>query len=165
MATRIATAINARFANAAKVEDPGSIALTPPADSAGGGRAVFLAQVAELTVTRQVRARIIIDGRDGTVAAGGDLPVGNAVVSYGSLTLAIGGAGAPAANGAAAAQPDGGPPAGPPPVPGQVRVAQGTTVQDVAAALHAVAAPAKAIASIFASLREVGALTAEVQVR
>jgi flagellar basal body P-ring protein FlgI len=38
-------------------------------------------------------------------------------------------------------------------------------VQDVAAALHAIAAPPAAIAAIFESLRSVGALSAEVVVR
>ncbi len=163
MATRIAAAINGRFAGAARVEDPGSIALKPPADSAGS--VGVLAQVAALTVKLQTAPVLVIDGRDGTVAAGGDLPVGSAVVSYGSITLAVGksapAAAAPAGTRPAAATA----PAAGDPVPGEVRVPAGTTVQDVAAALHAVAAPADAVASIFESLREVGAIVAEVRVR
>lgn len=153
MATRIAAAINAKFSGAARVEDPGSVALTPPAAAdgvAGGGIAEFLAQIGDIRVPVETRPRIVIDGRDGTIAAGGDLPVGDAVVSYGSMTLTIGGAGQGA---------------GAQPVPGQVRVRGGTTVQDVAAALHSMAAPATAIAAMFESLREVGAITAEVTVR
>jgi flagellar P-ring protein precursor FlgI len=46
-----------------------------------------------------------------------------------------------------------------------VRVAPGTSVQRVAAALHAVQTPAADIAAIFAALRDVGALSAEVVVR
>ena len=46
--------------------------------------------------------------------------------------------------------------------PGDVRIPTGTSVQDVAAALHAVAAPPSAIAAVFESLREVGALAAGV---
>jgi len=160
MATRVAAAINGRFAGAARVEDPGSVALKPPADS--GGVLAFLAQVAGLTVKLESVPMLVIDGRDGTVAAGGDLTVGSAVVSYGSLTLAVGkpAVGAAAGPAAAAAQAQ-----GREPVPGEVRVAVGTTVQDVAAALHAVAAPAAAVAAIFESLREVGAITAEVRIR
>lgn len=151
VATRIAAAINAKFSGAARVEDPGSVALAPPAAAdAGNGATAFLAQVGDLTVAVEARPRIVIDGRDGTVAAGGNLPVGDAVVSYGSMTLTIGGAGQGA---------------GAQPVPGQVRVRGGTTVQDVAAALHGMAAPATAIAAMFESLREVGAITAEVTVR
>jgi flagellar P-ring protein precursor FlgI len=46
-----------------------------------------------------------------------------------------------------------------------VRLPAGIPVQRVATALHAVQTPANEIAAIFAALREVGALTAEVVVR
>jgi flagellar P-ring protein precursor FlgI len=46
-----------------------------------------------------------------------------------------------------------------------VRVAAGTSVQRVAAALHAVQTPPAEIAAIFAALKEVGALSADVVVR
>lgn len=163
-ATRIAAAINAKFAGAARAEDPGSVLLTPPADTSAGGRALFLAQVAELKVEADRKPRIVIDGRDGTIATGGELPVGSAVVSYGSLTLTVAPPGAqPAAPAAAGAGQ--GTAAGPGPIPGQVRMDSGASVQDVAAALHGMAAPATAIAAIFESLREVGAITAEVTIR
>ena len=145
-ATRIATAINASIGDGtASVEDPGSIALaldpaaTPPAET--------LASIVALMVTPDRAAQIIIDGRDGTVVAGGGLTVGEAVVSHGSMTLSIGG------------QP------GADLTPGDVRIPTGTSVQDVAAALHAVAAPPSAIAAVFESLREVGALAAGVLIR
>jgi flagellar P-ring protein precursor FlgI len=48
---------------------------------------------------------------------------------------------------------------------GAVRVAVGTPVQRVAAALHAVQTPPADMAAIFAALREVGALQAEVVIR
>ncbi len=145
-AIRIADAVNAELGpGTATVEDPGSVALSLPE---GESTAVLLSRIGELRVQRDRRPRILIDGRDGTVVAGGDIVVGEAVVSHGSLTLTIGGS-------AASEQW----------VPGVVRVASGTTVQDVAAALHAVAAPPSAIAAIFESLRSVGALAAEVNVR
>jgi flagellar basal body P-ring protein FlgI len=73
--------------------------------------------------------------------------VGPAVVSHGGLTLTV----------AATTTAE--------PAPGEVRVAMGATVQDVAAALHGVGAPAGAIAAIFEALRSVGALVAEVRIR
>ncbi|HEX6039235.1 flagellar basal body P-ring protein FlgI [Longimicrobium sp.] len=143
-AVRVAEAVNnAIGAGTATVEDPGSIALTVPQ----GEAAATLARIGELTVRPDRPARLVIDGRDGTVVAGGDLRVGEAVVSHGAITLTVGGTGG--GNGAE----------------GAVRVAAGTPVQDVAAALHAVNAPAAEIAAIFQSLREVGALSAEVVVR
>jgi flagellar P-ring protein precursor FlgI len=158
-AAKIAAAINAALGpKTASVEDPGAVALTLP-DS--GDRAVLLAKVRELAVRPDRAARLVIDGRDGTVVAGGDLTVGEAVVSHGAVTLSIAGAtpnatspaAAPAARGAEAQ------------TPGDVRVAVGTSVQKVAAALHAVQTPAPEIAAIFLALREVGALSAEVIVR
>jgi flagellar P-ring protein precursor FlgI len=50
-------------------------------------------------------------------------------------------------------------------IPGSVRLPAGLPVQRVASALHAVQTPAAEIAAIFAALREVGAITAEVIVR
>jgi flagellar P-ring protein precursor FlgI len=126
------------------VEDPGAVALNLPADPAE--RVATLSRVEELRVQPLRQTRIIIDGRDGTVVAGGDLTVSEAVVSHGAVTLTIGGA-----SGAAS--------------PGEVRVPGGTSAQQIASALHALQTPATEIAAIFESLREVGALAAEVVIR
>lgn len=145
-AMRVADAINAALgAGSASVEDPGAVALKLP--DAPEQRMSALSRIAELAVEPVRTARVIIDGRDGTVVAGGDLAVGEAVVSHGQVTLAIGAAGAGEA------------------APGEVRMAPGTTAQQIAAALHAVQAPPVEIAAIFESLRQVGALSAEVVVR
>lgn len=148
-AARVAEAINAAVgANTAIVEDAGSIRLTPPAAEATS-LPLFLARVAALPVDASPAARLIVDSRDGTVVAGGTLALGAAVVSHAGITLTIGGA---------AGNPGGG-------AEGAVQVASGASVQDVAAALHAVGAPATSIAAIFESLQTVGALRAEVVVR
>ena len=64
---------------------------------------------ATLSVRPDRAARLVIDGRDGTVVAGGDMTVGEAVVSHGAVTLTIGAradaAAAPAAAGAATRRP------------------------------------------------------------
>lgn len=142
-AVRMADVVNAEYADAATVEDPGSILLEPPGDTPVP---VFLEEVTALTMEPDQEARIVIDARDGTVVASAGLTVGEAVVSHGALTVTIGGT----------VQDD---------VPGSVRVPAGTSVQDVATALHAVAATPQAIAAIFRSLREVGAIRAELVVR
>jgi flagellar P-ring protein precursor FlgI len=145
-AARIAQAINGALgAGSAAVEDPGAVTLALQGDAAD--LAITLSQIGDLPVIRQREARVVIDGRDGTVVAGGGIQVGEAVVSHGSMTLAIGGA--PGAPGAV----------------GDLRVPEGTSVQEVAAALHAVAAPPRAIAAVFESLKEVGAISAEVTIR
>ena len=151
-ATRIAAAINAELGDGiAQVTDPGAVNLdlTGPA---GENRALTLAQIGQLSVAPQRIARIIIDGRNGTVVAGGNMVVGEAVVSHGSMTLVVGGT---------QTQPD----STAMPIPGDVRMDAGVSVQDVAAALHAVAAPPSAIGAVFEALREVGAIQAEVTIR
>jgi flagellar P-ring protein FlgI len=147
-ASRIVEAINSSLgAGTAQVEDPGSITFQMPSDSSASF-AQRMTSIGELTVRPERAARVIIDGRAGTVIAGGGIRIGEAVVSHGAMTLAIGGS-----------------PAGDTNVPGDLRIAEGATVQDVAAALHGVAAPPQAIAAVFESLRQVGALTAEVTIR
>ncbi|MDQ2889505.1 MAG: flagellar basal body P-ring protein FlgI [Gemmatimonadota bacterium] len=154
-ATKIVAAINQAIgANTAKVEDPGSVSLTIPPS---GDRAATIVKIQDLKVTPDRASRLVIDGRDGTVVAGGDITVGEALVSHGGVTLTIGG---PAGTAPAAAGPNG-------PTGGNqaVRVATGASVQAVAAALQAVQTSPTEIAAIFESLREVGALSAEVVIR
>jgi len=155
-AAKIVAAINQSVgANTATVEDPGSIALTLPAND----RATTLVKIQELKVTPERPNRLVIDGRDGTVVAGGDITIGSAVVSHGGVTLVIGTA-ADVGNGAGAKAPaegEGGTQA--------VKIQSGASVQKVAAALQAVQSTPAEIAAIFSSLREVGALAAEVTIR
>jgi flagellar P-ring protein precursor FlgI len=127
------------------VEDPGAIALTLT-DTAAGPIAV-LGRIADLRIERSQIAQVMVDTRDGTVVVGGEVAVGQGVVSHGGLTLTVGATRTEA------------------PTPGEVRVATGASVQDIAAALHAVGAPPTVIAAIFESLHKVGALAAEVKVR
>ena len=144
VASLIADAINQALGDGTgTVTDPGAIQVQVQAGESG---ATFR-QIGDLTVSLPATARVVIDNRDGTVVAGGDVRVGPAVVSHGSLTLSIGG---PGGDGA---------------VPGDVRVPADVNVQEVAAALHAVAASPSAIASVLQKLKAAGAITAEVWVR
>lgn len=144
VASLIVEAIDAALGpGTAQVADPGAVTLA----GAEGEAAGVLRDVGDLTVVVPATARVVVDNRDGTVVAGGDIRVGAAVVSHGSLTLAIGG-------GVAGGD-----------VPGSLNLSPDANVQEVAAALHAVAAPPSAIASILQKLKEAGAITAEVIVR
>lgn len=146
-ASRIAAAINEALGEkTAVVEDEGSVQVTL-ADSVV--KATAYTRIRELSVRPERAPRLVIDGKDGTVVAGGDMTVGAATVSHGAITLALG---ADVAADTSA-------------IPGSVRLPANISVQRVAAALHAVRTPPAEIAAIFASLREVGALTAEVIVR
>jgi flagellar P-ring protein FlgI len=150
VASRIATLIDSVVgAGSAKVEDPGAITLTLT-DSAGGGLAASLSRIRDLKVPIARVARIVIDQRQGTVVAGGDLTLGPGVVSVAGVTLSI----------------------GPPPADttqqearGTVHVPTGATVQQLASALSAVRTPPQQVAQIFEALRQVGAISAEVVAR
>lgn len=147
-AEQIAEALNGAFGEgAAEVEDPGSVRVRT------GGDAPSLTALQGVAVTVARRPTILVDSRDGTVVAGGGIRVGEAVVSHGGMTLAI--------QGTAVEEEDAGQPA----APGELRLPGGVSVQDVAAALHAVGASAREISAILRGLRDVGALQAEVVVR
>ncbi|MEX2584025.1 MAG: flagellar basal body P-ring protein FlgI [Gemmatimonadota bacterium] len=145
-AMRVAAAVNAEIgAGTAIVEDPGSVALTLPED--GIERIELLTLVNEIRLETARPTRIVIDSRDGTVVAGGDLAVGAAVVSHGLVTLSIGGDGVGGGG------------------PGDLQVPAGTSAQEIASALHAFQTPPTEIAAIFESLTEIGALSAEIVIR
>ena len=153
-ASRIASAINAAFGDgAARVTDPGSLALSPRGGTPEADMS-FYAAVDTLQVVTQGPARIIIDGRQGTLVSGGEVRLGPAVIHHNGVTLAIGGA---ARTGAAAADSTAG--------GGLVRMADRVSVQDVAAGLHAAGVRTDDMAAIFEALRAAGALHAEVVVR
>jgi len=146
MATRIATAINKELGeDMAKVEDPGSIALNFKDQKED--HAAVLARVQDLRVQPQRLARLIIDSRDGTIIAGGELTVGEASVSHGGITITVGAVDTTAAPS------------------NTLRMAPGTPVTRIAAALHAVQAAPAEIAAIFESLRAIGAIAADIIVR
>ena len=153
-ASRIATAINLVFGDGtAKVEDPGSLALVPKGDSPEAEMS-FFASVDTLSVVTQGPARLVIDGREGTLVSGGDIRVGPAVIHLHGVTLAIGGAGAPGGGASDSTAHE-----------GLVRMAARASVQDVAAGLHAAGVRPEDMAAIFESLQASGALRAEVVVR
>lgn len=146
MATRIATAINREMGDGtATVDDPGSVSLN--LKDSKEDRATLLARIQDMRVQTQRVAKLIIDGRDGTIIAGGDLTVGEATVSHGGVTLTIG------VNDTTAAPPN------------AVRMAPGTPVTKVASALHAIQATPNEIAAIFESLRTIGAIACEITIR
>ncbi len=148
VATRIAAVIDSALgAGTARVDDPGSVSLTFK-DSTGNARSIALAKLRDLPIRVVRGAKVIIDGRDGTVVAGGDVTVGEAVVTHGQLTLSIGGG----ADTSAVST-------------GEVRLQPGISVQRIASALHGVRSSPSEIAAIFSALREVGAIAAEVVIR
>jgi flagellar P-ring protein precursor FlgI len=154
-ASRIAAAISAVHGDtSARVEDAGSIRLNPGAQRADSV-ATWLAAIDTLPVLVVETARVVIDGREGTVVVGGEVRIGPATVSHRGLTVRVGG---PPPD-SSAAQPAGSDSLS----AGMVRAGAGASVQELVAGLHA--AGARDVAAIFDALRAAGALRAEVVVR
>lgn len=152
-AARIAAAINVSFGQGtAKVEDPGSVALQPRAGSTET-EIGFLAAVDTVMVLTEGPARLVIDGREGTIVAGGNLQLGPAVIHHEGVTLQIGGAARGGATPDSLAR------------EGLVQMGPRASVQDVAAGLHAAGVRGADMAAIFEALRASGALVAEVVIR
>ena len=148
-AQHIAEAVNGAFGpGTARVTDPGTLALQAPA-SATDTPMGFLAAVDTLVVRVDTPARIVLDARRGTLVAGGDVPVGPAVVQYRGVTLEVGAFTAAGADSTS----------------GLVRLPTRASVRDVAAGLHAAGVDAEGMAAIFEALHAAGALRAEVVVR
>jgi flagellar P-ring protein FlgI len=159
-AQRVAQAVNAAIGDTvAKVDDPGSITLNP--GGKGADNLVSLLAALDTVPVRVVPdSRIIIDGRSGTVVTGGTVRVAAATVSHKGITLRIGGpaTASPAPDTTAR-------PSRPAAASGLLEVTDGATVQEVAAGLHAAGAQPQEIAAMFAALRDVGAIGAEVVIR
>jgi flagellar P-ring protein precursor FlgI len=143
-AQRIVEAIKTELRGDAKIEDPGSILVELPRGDDG---LAFLARIQDLRVPPTSVARLLVDARDGTIAAGADLVVLDGVVSADGITLAIGGA---AADPAAAS--------------GET-IRSGARVRDVMEALRVLRASPQQTSAIFLALRDAGAIRAEVIVR
>lgn len=149
VAARIAAAIDSAVgAGTARVDDPGRVTLSPPA-TATDNLAVFMAGLDTLSVRVPVAARIVIDARTGGVVAGGNVPLGDAVVSLQGITVRIGGAARADSTG----------------TPGVLALGTGATVQDLAEGLRALGIGGSDVAAVFDGLRAAGAVTAAVLVR
>jgi flagellar P-ring protein precursor FlgI len=154
-ATRIASAITTAFGpGTAKADDPGSISLNPGNGSADSLSA-WLAAVDTISVAVVEAARIVIDGRDGTVVIGGEIRVGAATVSHRGITVQVGAVAGDSAAPTAADSAAG----------GLILTASGASVQALVTGLHAAGARGTEMAAIFDALRAAGALRAEVVVR
>lgn len=152
-ATRIAAAINGAFgAGTARVEDPGAVALQPGTGATETGIG-FFAAIDTLSIESPAPSRLVLDAREGTLVAGGDIPVGPAVIHHRGVTLQIGGPPAAATSGANGAP------------TGLVRMDARASVQEVAAGLHAAGVKPEDMAAIFEALQAAGALRAEVIIR
>ncbi|MEM9665630.1 MAG: flagellar basal body P-ring protein FlgI [Bacteroidota bacterium] len=84
-ATRIAEVINAQYPDAAVVEHAGLIRVTVP--DAVTGIPQLYAALEDVLVEVDVPARVVVNERTGTIVAGGNVRLGEVMITYGSLVI------------------------------------------------------------------------------
>jgi len=166
-ASRLAEAVNRRFAGAARCENAALVEVAVPPEFAG--RPIeFMAAVESLTLETDAVPKIVINERTGTIAAGRDIRIRPVAILHGALSIEIRTAfdvsqPPPLSAGQTTVTPD---------VQVNAREEQArhiqlrpeATVDDLARALTAIGATARDIIAILQNLKASGALDAEIEV-
>ncbi len=167
-ATRIATAINQRFGDSlAFVSQLHSVAvIVPPQFRDPAARYAFLSEIQQLEVTPDVRARVVINERTGTIVVGGNVKVLPAAIAHGNLSVEIQsepivsqpapfsqGKTVVVPNTSATVYQDEGK---------VVTIGNATTVQEVAQALNLLGLTPRDIVAVLQALKEAGSLQADL---
>ncbi len=164
-AKRVQDAINERFrSRIATALDSATVRVRIPD---GVNPVDFLAEVENLEVETSQVARVIIDGRTGTVVLGGDVRIAPVAVAVGSLVVKV-------REKPQVVQP-------PPLSPGETREVprtevevveekrrlvplRGTTVQELVSSLNRIGATPREIISVLQAIKSAGALKAKLEV-
>ncbi len=163
-ASRIVQAINAVAPDAAAAPHPGLVTVRIPADA--GGPTAFLASLDTLRVGVDLPARVVINERTGTIVAGGNVKIGQVMVTYGNIVVStkerplvsqpapLGqGETVVAAEGSATVDED---------ATRSVVLSANTDVNQLAAALNELGMTARDVIAIFQAIDRAGALQAEL---
>jgi len=166
-AARIAQAVNRRFPSVASAENSALVSVVMPEDYVH--RAIeFIAEIENVPVDADQRARIVINERTGTIVMGKDVHIKPTAILHGNLTVQI-------ETNFAVSQPG-------PLSSGKTEVIpqttttakeekarnvvlkQGATIEELVRALTAIGSTARDIIAILENLRAAGALEAELEV-
>ena len=135
-----------------------------------------LARIEELRVSPDVKARVLINARTGTIVVGASVSIGAVAVSHGGLSLRIVPTAKPVgpdgqSTGVAWSDPvtrlrSDEPPPGvkPPIVPGSLGMVEGVTVDQIANALNAMGARPRDLVAIFEAIHRAGALHGSLEI-
>lgn len=167
-ASRIAKAINTVYPLSVHASDPGTIEVVVPGDRLGDVNG-FLADIGAIRVHPDLKARVVVNERTGTVIVGSHVRLGQVAVTHANLSIVTTESPqvsqpAPFSNGETTTVPR-----------TQVEVTEersalsvmdgGTTVGDLAQALNALGVAPRDLSSIFQQLKAAGALHAELEFR
>ncbi|MDB5307476.1 MAG: flgI [Gemmataceae bacterium] len=161
----IAKAVNERFPGVATPLDPGSVLLCPAPDPCRTPTQ-FLAEVGLLEVRPDLPARVVINERTGTVVAGEHVAISTTAVAHGNLYIGVSvtqtvSQPAPFSGGQTVVVPQTTVSA----AEGRGRlivIPQAATVAEVARALNALGVTPRDLIAIFQTLKQAGALHAEL---
>ncbi|MFP4521792.1 MAG: flagellar basal body P-ring protein FlgI [Fibrobacterota bacterium] len=156
--------------NIARVKDAANVSVSIPDEFMNGYRvAEFLARLEVLSFDMDMKSRIVINERTGTIVAGGDISISRVAISHGALTLEVV-AEAPA-GGEEGEEGEEAPAAAPASSSGgrekeeparMVVLQESTNVSELADALTALQVPPRDIISIFQAIKRAGALQADL---
>jgi flagellar P-ring protein precursor FlgI len=164
-AKRVQDAINSRFGEGiARAIDSATVKVRIPE---GLNPVDFLAEVENLEIRSSQVAKVVIDGRSGTIVLGGNVKINPVAVAVGSLVVKV-------KERPEVVQP-------PPLSPGETKVVprteievveekrrlvplRGTTVQELVNSLNRIGATPREIISVLQAIKEAGALKAKLEV-
>lgn len=166
-ASRLAEAVNQRFAGSARCENAALVEVALPSEFAGKP-VEFMALLETLTLETDAVQKIVVNERTGTIAAGRDIRIRPVSILHGALSIEV-------RTSLEVSQPpplSGGQTTVTPDVQVGVREEQAkhiqlrpeATVDDLARALTAIGATARDIIAILQNLKAAGALDAEIEV-
>lgn len=169
-AGRIENEINGKYGRVvARMLDSGTVLLDISATDALSP-AHAIGEIENLLVTPEIKARVVVDQRSGTIVMGADVRISRVAVSQGNLTLRIQeepivvqpnpfteGQSIVVPRTQASITEDAG--------PGLAEVAEGTTLSEVIAGLNALGVSPRDMIDILKSIKAAGALNAEFIVR
>jgi len=168
-AARLANAINQTFTNCARAIDSTTVRVRVP-DGLEAYPVDFIARLETLQVNPDIPARIIINERTGTIVATSRIRIANCAVSHGDMTISI-------ASSLDVSQPQGlsqtGSTVVTPRTDTKVKESKGSliplgelpTIEKVAAGLNALGVTPRDMMAIFQSMKQAGALQAELLMR
>jgi flagellar P-ring protein precursor FlgI len=87
-ASRVVKAINSRFNNVSRAMDSKTIKILIP-DLFKTNKIEFVAMLENITVSPDVRARIVINERTGTIVFGEDVRISKVALAHGNITISI----------------------------------------------------------------------------
>ncbi|OGV60665.1 MAG: hypothetical protein A2283_02260 [Lentisphaerae bacterium RIFOXYA12_FULL_48_11] len=89
-ADRMASAINKELGGIAVAKDAGTVSVNIPQEKLDIGQAsAFIAKLERISLSPDVRAKVIVNERTGTIVMGGDVHISEAVVAHGNLTVTV----------------------------------------------------------------------------